>query len=61
MRYKNVTENTVWIGNLHISVEAGAEFETDADINSAQFERVGSRVVVTDTVTVRNSTGKDVS
>ena len=59
MRYRNVTENAVWIGDLHISVEAGAEFETDIEINSSQFERV---VVTNGALTARlNSAGKDVS
>ena len=40
LRYKNVSPDTVWIRRLHLSVEAGAEFESDVEINDAKFQRV---------------------
>ena len=42
MRYKNVSPDTVWIRRLHISVEPGAEFESDLDINDSKFQRVAA-------------------
>ena len=42
MRYKNVTSDPVWIRRLHITVDSGAEFDSDVEINGAQFQKVGA-------------------
>lgn len=42
MRYKNVSPDTVWIRRLHLSVDAGAEFESDVEINDAKLQRVAA-------------------